>query len=64
MAHLYVSDKSCPQLIFCLYPSCRGSKVFSESSYVESAVATAATLCNHLRIWLGTGDINAGHPLS
>lgn len=64
MAHLCVSDKSCPQLGLCLYPSFRGGKVFSESSYMESAVNTAAPLCNHLRIWLGTGDINAGQAKS
>lgn len=63
MAHLCVSIKSCPQLVLCLYPSCRGSKVFSESLYMESAVTTVAPLGNHLRIWLGTGDTNAGQPL-
>lgn len=58
MAHLCVSDKSCPQLILCLYPSGRRGKVFSESSYMEPAVTTPAPLYN-LRICLGTGDINA-----
>lgn len=60
MAHLCVSDKSCPQLVLRLYPSCRGDKLYSESSYIEAAVTC---LCNDLRIWLGTGDISTGQPL-
>lgn len=63
MAHLCVSDKSCPQLVLCLYSSCRGSKVFSESSYMDSVVTTATALCNCLRIWLGTGDIRTASAL-
>lgn len=48
MAHLSISDKSCPQLTLCLYPSGKGGKVFSESSCMEPAVTTPAPLCNDL----------------
>lgn len=50
MAHLCVSDKSCPSLALCLDPSGKGGKVFSESSYMEPAVNTSVPICNDLRI--------------